>query len=137
MPDHDRPPALLSELFNHQLITAVRHTLSRLATVAGLTGQRRDDFVLAVNELMTNAVRHAGGSGILTLWCQDNALRCEVVDNGPGIPPELIADDPLPPPPVTALGGRGLWLARRLCDSMTIRTGSHGTTVVVAIALPR
>jgi anti-sigma regulatory factor (Ser/Thr protein kinase) len=129
-----RPPALLSELFDHQLVTTVRHAVVRLAARAGLAGQRLDDFVLAVNEMMTNAVRHAGGSGVLILWCQDDRLQCEVVDEGPGIPPERVDGDPLPA--AFALNGRGLWLAHRLCDSVTIKTGPRGTTVHLAIALP-
>ncbi|MCW2639652.1 MAG: ATP-binding region ATPase domain protein [Dactylosporangium sp.] len=128
-----RPPALLSELFDHQLITTMRHAVTRLAARAGLAGQRLDDFVLAVNEMMTNAVRHAGGSGVLILWCQDETLQCEVVDKGPGIPSERIDGQPLPPP--FALNGRGLWLAHRLCDSVTIKTGPRGTTVRLAIGL--
>jgi anti-sigma regulatory factor (Ser/Thr protein kinase) len=130
-----RPPALLSELFDHQLVTTVRHTVAGLAAHAGLAGQRLDDFVLAVNEMMTNAVRHAGGSGVLILWCQDEKLQCEVVDEGPGIPSERINGHPLPSP--FAVNGRGLWLAHRLCDSVTIKTGPWGTTVHLAIALPR
>jgi anti-sigma regulatory factor (Ser/Thr protein kinase) len=128
-----RPPALLSELFDYQLITTVRHAVTRLAARAGLAGQRLDDFVLAVNEMMTNAVRHAGGSGVLILWCQDEKLQCEVVDKGPGIPSERIDGQPLPSP--FALNGRGLWLAHRLCDSVTIKTGPRGTTVRLAIGL--
>jgi anti-sigma regulatory factor (Ser/Thr protein kinase) len=125
--------ALLSELFDHQLITAVRHAVTRFAVRAGLAGQRLDDFVLAVNEMMTNSVRHAGGSGTLILWCQNEKLECDVVDEGPGIPSEHIDGHPLPSP--FALNGRGLWLARRLCDNMTIKTGPLGTTVHLAIAL--
>jgi serine/threonine-protein kinase RsbW len=135
MSDGTRPPALLSELFNRQLITAVRHGVARLAAEAGLSGQRLDDFVLAVNEIVTNAVRHAGGSGLLMLWRQDGSLRCEVRDKGPGIPPDRVEGRDLPSP--TAISGRGLWLARRLCDGMAIETGPHGTTVRLAITLPR
>jgi anti-sigma regulatory factor (Ser/Thr protein kinase) len=122
-------------LFDHQLVTAVRHAVARLAAHTGLAGQRLDDFVLAVNEMMTNVVRHAGDSGALTLWCQDQELQCEVIDEGPGIPSEHVNGHPLPSP--FALNGRGLWLARRLCDSVTITTGPRGTTVRLAIALPR
>jgi anti-sigma regulatory factor (Ser/Thr protein kinase) len=131
----ERPPALLSELFDHQLITAARHTVARLAARAGLAGQQLDGFVLAVNEMMTNVVRHAGGSGTLILWRQDEKLQCEVVDEGPGIPPEHIDGHSLPSP--FALNGRGLWLAYRLCDSVTIRTGPRGTTVHLMVVLPR
>ena len=42
----------------------------------------REDLVLAVNELATNSVRHAGGHGILRMWRDDGALLCEVRDRG-------------------------------------------------------
>jgi serine/threonine-protein kinase RsbW len=134
-PPPGRPPALLSELFDRQLITQVRHAMTRIAAGVGLAGQRLDDFVLAVNEMMTNVVRHANGSGMLTLWYQNETLQCEVVDEGPGIPAERLNGHPLPSP--FAINGRGLWLAHRLCDSVTINTGPRGTTVHLAIALAR
>jgi serine/threonine-protein kinase RsbW len=130
-----RPPALLSALFDSNLIANVRHAVTRMSARAGLAGQRLDDFVLAVNEMMTNVVRHAGGSGALTLWCHDEALHCEVRDDGPGIPHEQLGRRLAPA--ALALGGRGLWLARTLCDSVTIVTGPSGTTVRLAVALPR
>src|SRR5262249_49622128 len=127
-----RPPALLSALFDRRLIGTVRHAVNRLSARAGLAGQRLDDFVLAVNEMMTNAVRHAGGSGTLTLWCQDETLHCEVTDEGPGIPRDQLGNRLAP---ALAFNGRGLWLARQLCDSVTITTGPQGTTVRLAIAV--
>lgn len=130
-----RPSALLSALFDPHLVTAVRHAVARLARQAGLVGERLDDFVLAVNEVMTNVVRHAGGSGRLTLWRQGDTLRCEVTDNGPGMPSERLHDRPLPSP--FAVNGRGLWLARHLCDRLTIETGPRGTTVRLAVTLAR
>ncbi|WPB88808.1 ATP-binding protein [Streptomyces malaysiensis] len=47
-----------------------------------------DDAELLVSELVTNALRHAGGPIRLTLSrCSvDRAFRCEVADEGPGQP---------------------------------------------------
>jgi serine/threonine-protein kinase RsbW len=130
---HEPAPPLLSREFTRAQVTAVRHTVTRLAAASGLAGRRLEDFALAVNELVTNAVRHAGGQGRLRLWRADGKLCCEVTDDGPGIPKERI--EPSAPPPVSATDGRGLWLVSRLCDDVSIATGPAGTTVRIAAML--
>jgi|1185.fasta_scaffold379584_2 serine/threonine-protein kinase RsbW len=128
-------PPLLSEKFDRRIITGIRHSVGAIASAAGLAGQRLDDFILAVNEMMTNAVRYAGGWGRLTLWCADSMLECEVADEGPGIPAATLRTGH-ERPSTFAVSGRGLWLAQRLCDRVTIDTGPHGTRIRLAIALP-
>jgi anti-sigma regulatory factor (Ser/Thr protein kinase) len=137
VPDQDLidgpSPPLLSREFTRAQVTAVRHAVTRFASGSGLVGRRLEDFALAVNELVTNAVRHAGGRGRLRLWRADGRLCCEVTDDGPGIPADRI--EPAAPPPVSATDGRGLWLVSRLCDDVSIATGPAGTTVRIAAAL--
>lgn len=118
---------LLSRGFDSTGVTELRHIVTELASAAGLTGQRRDDFILAVNELVTNAVRHGGGTGQVRLWCVDGNLICEVIDRGTGLP----ADHPIGQrrPPAEVAGGWGLWLARRLSDTFSVSTGPSGTTI--------
>ncbi|WP_433048052.1 ATP-binding protein [Dactylosporangium sp. CS-033363] len=126
--------ALLVEDFDVALITPIRHAVSRGAAVAGLEGQRLEDFVLAVNEIVTNAVRHAGGGGTLRLWTSEGTLHCEVVDKGAGIPTERLNGDGALPPS-SAISGRGLWLARHLVDDVTVTTGEAGTIVRLSSAV--
>jgi serine/threonine-protein kinase RsbW len=129
----DSTGALLLRRFDQDGVGAVRHALARLCARLGLDGQRLDNFVLAVNEIMTNAIRHAGGWGVLTAWCETATLICAVTDRGPGIPAERLGPHALPPP--LALSGRGLWLSSHLCDAMTIDTGARGTTVRLEIVV--
>ena len=83
--------------------------------------------MVAVNELLTNAVRHGGGTGRVELWRADGSVVCEVVDQGNG------AADPSPHrPSVDEPGGRGLWLAGELTDTIEIQTGPEGTTVRIS-----
>jgi serine/threonine-protein kinase RsbW len=86
--------------------------------------------VVAVNELLTNAVRHGGGTGRLALWRVDSAVVCEVTDTGPGLPAGL-SDGPARPVADQA-GGWGLWLAEELTDTFEMSTGTGGTTVRIS-----
>ena len=92
----------------------------------GLSAQRTDDIVLAAHELVTNAIRHGGGGGVLRIWCDDDAVVCQIEDRGCGI------QDPVQgyrPPSEAGCGGWGLWLARHLADLVEVRAGPAGTTV--------
>jgi anti-sigma regulatory factor (Ser/Thr protein kinase) len=89
-----------------------------------------DDFVVAVNELLTNAVRHGGGVGRVALWQAGDSVVCEVSDSGAGSPADV------PPrgvrPTADQPGGWGLWLAEELTDSFELSTRDGGTTVRVS-----
>ena len=120
---------LLAETFDRSSITALRHVVASRVGTAGLSGERLDDFVVAVNELLTNAVRHGGGLGRVALWRQDRDLVCEVSDSGTGLAePRLEHVRPAADQP----GGWGLWLAQELTDSFQLTTGIGGTTVRVS-----
>jgi serine/threonine-protein kinase RsbW len=121
---------LLSEVFDHSRVTALRHTVTSAAETAGLAGDQLDDFVVAVNELLTNAVRHGGGSGHVGLWRDDDSVVCVVSDHGGGLSPRR-ADHPTRPAPDQP-GGRGLWLAGRLTDTFTVASGDGGTAVRIS-----
>jgi anti-sigma regulatory factor (Ser/Thr protein kinase) len=124
---------LLTLGFDADRITAIRHAVARAAATVGMHGQRLEDFVLAVNEVVTNAVRHAGGHGRLRLWLHSGSLRCEIDDDGSGIPEERLNGYELPPS--FAVSGRGLWLARHLCDLLTVQTGPEGTKITLCSAV--
>jgi anti-sigma regulatory factor (Ser/Thr protein kinase) len=117
---------LLAATFDRTSIAAVRHQLRDAAGRCRMSGERRDDFVLAVNEIMANAVRHGGGTGLLRLWC-DGDLRCEVTDQGSGFDAGtyLRRDRPQPSPS----GGMGLWIAQQTSNDLTIDSGPAGTTI--------
>lgn len=125
-----KPSLLIARAFDQAQVTELRHSVTSGAYTAGLRGQRLDDFVLAVNELITNAVRHGGGQGSLRLWRQAEVLICEVTDHGDGISAHRLADRSRPAPDTA--GGWGLWLARELSDSMEVETGTAGTLVRIS-----
>lgn len=86
---------------------------------------RAEDVVLAVNEIATNAVEHGADHAQLCAWFAADGLVCEVHDTGS-------LRDPLPglraPHPADPRG-RGVWIARQLCDSLHVWTDGNGTHV--------
>ncbi|MEV4480596.1 ATP-binding protein [Micromonospora coxensis] len=124
---------LIAEAFDQAQVTELRHSVTSCAHAAGLGGQRLDDFVLAVNELITNAVRHGGGQGSLRLWRRSEELVCEVADHGRGISAQRLGDRSRPA--ADTAGGWGLWLARELSDAMEVETSAAGTTVRISTAV--
>lgn len=150
-PDHRRPREVLErhpvpapELlgapdlqlgFQAWQLQDVRRAVRELATASGFDDDRVDDVVLAVNEVATNAVEHGGspssGSGAeLSVWARSDALVCEVHDRGPLTDPlpGLLAPHPSDP------RGRGLWIARQLCDLLHVWTDGGGTQVRIRAA---
>ncbi|MDG4767652.1 ATP-binding protein [Solwaraspora sp. WMMD406] len=128
------PTDLLSETFDRGQVTDLRHRVASCALSAGMHGQRLDDFVLAVNELITNAVRHGGGRGWLRMWREAHSMVCEVSDNGHGIETDRLHNRDRPAP--NTAGGWGLWLTERLTDTMAVATSSSGTTVRISLSVP-
>lgn len=125
---------LIIETFDRDHISDLRHRVAGQAESVGLAGERLHDFVLAVNELLTNAVRHGGGRGSLHLWHEMGVVYCEVADSGHGISVTRLRDRSRPALKDTG-GGWGLWLIRQLTDEMVIATGPDGTTIRISIAL--
>ena len=126
---------LLDRRFGRDEIAVVRHEVSGRLAAAGLTGDRLQGFVLAVNEVITNVVLHAGGQGRAVLWLTGGSAWCTVTDSGPGIPARFLSQPEVPA--AFEVGGRGIWLAHQLCDEVTVATGPIGTTIGLRIALPR
>jgi anti-sigma regulatory factor (Ser/Thr protein kinase) len=131
---HVELPFLVDRVFGRGEITVVRHETAERLGAAGFGGDKLQSFVLAVNEVITNVVLHAGGHGRLVLWLTGGSAWCTVTDAGPGIPERYLT-----PPDVPAafeVGGRGIWLAYQLCDEVTIATGPIGTTIGLRMELP-
>ncbi|MGS2619467.1 ATP-binding protein [Micromonospora sp. LZ34] len=91
-----------------------------------MVGDPGFDFVLAVHELVTNAVRH----GRMDLRREEDVLICEITDHG-------AAADSLPVrlPAVDVAGGGGLWLAHQLTDGLILTRRPDGVTATVTVCL--
>ena len=133
-PGESRGSQLLDRRFGRDEITVVRHEVAARLVAAGLTGDRLQGFVLAINEVITNVVLHAGGHGRVVVWLTDGSAWCTVTDSGPGIPAKYLERPDVPE--AFEVGGRGIWLAHQLCDEVTTATGPIGTTIGLRVTLP-
>jgi anti-sigma regulatory factor (Ser/Thr protein kinase) len=108
-----------------------RHSLAGAVEAEALPRGRAEEFLIAVGEVVANALGHGHGLAELTLWSTNDGVVCAVHDDGPGL------DDPfagyLPPGNDDAAQGMGLWVARQLSDSLAIQSGADGTTVRLGI----
>ncbi|MFE7093095.1 ATP-binding protein [Streptomyces erythrochromogenes] len=98
--------------------------------ITPLSEPRRAQFVLAVHEVMCNAVRHGGGEGTIRLFRKADSLCCRVDDQGPGFDENTI---PLTQPSLDAPAGRGLWLVRELTDRMDVARCAGGAGITFAM----
>jgi serine/threonine-protein kinase RsbW len=121
---------LLNQSFDGEQVALLRRLVAFHATAAGLAEARRQDFVLAVDEIITNAVRHGGGGGILEVWLTRERIWFRVSDEGPGM-----AVTPVRPPGPSQLGGRGLWIADQVTDELSISSDAAGTIVLGGVDL--
>jgi anti-sigma regulatory factor (Ser/Thr protein kinase) len=115
----------------------VRHEVLRALLSGGVPLVRADGFVTAISEVVTNAVQHGRPQVIVRLYGDRHRWLCAVTDDGPGISdPYTGIDSPFVGNPDR--NGMGLWVARQLCDQLTITTGpTGGATVRVSVSIDR
>ena len=119
------PPAEAEEIrVTLPSLRAARRLVWRRAEEAGL-GDRSEDFMLAVNEVLSNSLQHAGEDGMLRLWHESDGLVCEVRDRGHIVQPLIGREEPS----VGQIGGHGMWLVNLVCDLVQVRSSKQGSTV--------
>ncbi|NEK96329.1 sensor histidine kinase [Modestobacter muralis] len=105
------------------------------ATLPDGSGPALEDFLLAVDEMTTNAMRHGRPPVDLRLWAGEKRLVCTITDHGAGLQDPFIGYGPAHGADLS-LGGMGLWLARQLCDHVDITTAENGVRVRLTTDLP-
>ncbi|GGK95502.1 hypothetical protein Sme01_30890 [Sphaerisporangium melleum] len=111
----------------------VRDFAALQARRAGMAEDAVGDFLVAVNEVATNAVTHGAAKARLRVWCDEGDLFIGVYDEGhwvPEEPPGMVA------PHDYSTSGMGLWVARRLTKELILRTGANGTELIMRFKLP-
>ena len=140
-PEYQRPREVLAELpapapvllgapdlriaFGAWQLNEVRDAVEHSLLDAGYARDRAEDVVLAVNEVATNAVEHGTSDAQISIWAARDGFVFEVQDDG-------ALRDPLPglrAPHPSEARGRGVWIARQVCDSLHVWAGRNGTHV--------
>jgi len=111
--------------FSIDSLNELRSFVYEQARAAGLDAERTGNLVLAVSEVATNSVRHAGGRGAVQVWREPDVLLCDVRDRGRIDSPLVGHERPAP----TQVDGRGLWLVNQMCDLVQIRSSASGNVV--------
>ena len=108
---------------------AMRRELRRVCEEAGMDRNVVGDFVLAVGEAATNAIKHAS-TGRCIVWRTGDRLLARVEDNGPGIRTENLAPTILLPGFSTQVSmGMGYTIMLETVDRVWLLTGPEGTAV--------
>jgi serine/threonine-protein kinase RsbW len=100
-------------------------------TLEGVDEGTAADVLLALDEAVSNAIRHgsAGGEPVRVSVERDGDwVEMTVRDGGPT--PRL-PRLPAAPPPVMQTGGRGLWLILQLVDEVRLQRIGEGTALTL------
>lgn len=125
-PLESTPPALADDDIGDY--TGLRRRVRTWLTTVDGPDDVLEDFLLAVDEMTSNAVRHGTPPAGLRLWAAPGRLVATIRDSGTGLDDPFAGYGPAHGEDLSA-GGMGLWLARQLCDHVAIRRNDHGVDV--------
>lgn len=131
-PDPPEPPRQARHISQFTTLKEARRFLAQEADRSGLIERRIEDFLIAANEVITNALVHGDGVVDIAVWTEEDRLICQVDDKG-GSFDDLMAG--YRPPRGEVTEGRGLWVARQLVDLVQIGPGRRGTRVRLQLKL--
>ena len=113
----------------------LRHAVAAELTTIDAPRDAVEDYLLAVDEMTSNAVRHGKPPVSLRLWVGEDRIVCTIDDHGPGLDDPFAGYGPAHGEDLSR-GGMGLWLARQLCDHVDISGDDDGTHVRLTIRRP-
>jgi anti-sigma regulatory factor (Ser/Thr protein kinase) len=110
-------------------LSDLRHSVAK--TLGDVDEEVVADVLLALDEAVSNAIRHGsrGGEQVL-VTVESNAEWVEMTVRDGGPTPRL-PRLPAEPPPVLHTGGRGLWLILQLVDEVRLQRIEDGTRLTM------
>jgi anti-sigma regulatory factor (Ser/Thr protein kinase) len=131
--DHPGPVSPVPELADLDIelstpadLPATRHRLRTHTAGMGVSRDDVDSMLIAVSEVITNALQHGRAPCRIRAWKTDRVLHVRVDDHGHN--PGLAAAGYWRPASATT-DQMGLWVARQLADVVHTQTSPDGTTV--------
>jgi anti-sigma regulatory factor (Ser/Thr protein kinase) len=131
-PLEDTPPRIsVSDVSD---FVGLRHAVARELATVPAPRDAVEDFLLAIDEMTSNAMRHGGPPVGLRLWVAADRIVCMISDRGPGWDNPFAGYGPAHGEDLSR-GGMGLWLARQLCDHVDISSSGDGAGARVRLTL--
>ncbi|MDN5747367.1 MAG: sensor histidine kinase [Pseudonocardia sp.] len=112
---------------------AARRAVRDVGRGGALGADELDDLVMAVNEAVTNALRHGRPPVHLRVWPGPDRVVAAITDGGSG-PADPFAG--LLPATATSAGGLGLWLTHEICSHITLDSSDEGFTIRLVAGKP-
>jgi anti-sigma regulatory factor (Ser/Thr protein kinase) len=115
-------------------VSVSRRSLARELRDCGVDRLALDDALIVLSELVSNAVRHADplGAGQIQVGWEMGAETLEIAVTDGGSASDPVADTAA----MTAVGGRGLDIVRRLSVDWGVRAEDGQVTVWAAVPVP-
>jgi anti-sigma regulatory factor (Ser/Thr protein kinase) len=113
-------------------LRSARSTLRDVLSTAMLPPPAAEGFLVAVSEVATNALVHGRVPVRIQVWVSRAEVVCTVTDRGAGFDAGE-AGLHRPDDRDLAPGGRGLWIARQLCDALVAEPTAEGFAVTLRL----
>nr|WP_275585991.1 sensor histidine kinase [Geodermatophilus sabuli] len=131
-PVEDTPPALV--VGAAASLAGLRHAIGAVLAERVPDRDQREDLHLATSEVAANAFRHGRPPVSARLWTDGSQMVCAITDAGRQFGDPLAGFRPAHGDDLSR-GGMGLWLARKLWDSVDLLPGADGLTVRLSTRL--
>jgi anti-sigma regulatory factor (Ser/Thr protein kinase) len=115
-------------------LVSLRHAIGRVLAARVPDRDQREDLHLAAAEVAANAFRHGVRPVSARMWADGDRLVCAITDSGHTFADPLAGFRPAHGSDLSR-GGMGLWLARKLWDSVDLLPGPDGLTVRLSTRL--